>query len=57
MKYDGQLLYTELWIIEENVMGKETVIPWEIFAKHKLNMEFIASLMCRSMNISWIIYW
>ena len=22
MKYDGQLLYTELWIIEENVMGK-----------------------------------
>ena len=32
-------------------------IQWEIFAKHKLNMEFIASLMCRSMNISWIIYW
>ena len=32
-------------------------IQWEIFAKHKLNMEFIASVMCRSMNISWIIYW
>ena len=33
------------------------VIQWEIFAKHNLNMEFIASLMCRSINFSWIIYW
>ena len=57
MKYDRKLLYTELWIIEWNVMGKKTVIQWEIFAKQKLNMQFFASLMCRSMNISCIIYW